>query len=88
VAIKKGGAQGGRKCFIGLGRNRVAILVPNVHLTYHGWLYQNHPFHPLPPALKTRSFTPHELGVGLYGVFGAIRTKLGDYLSNCEKVEL
>jgi hypothetical protein len=36
VAVKRGGARGGRECFIGLGRNRVAMLLPNVHLTYLG----------------------------------------------------
>jgi hypothetical protein len=58
VVVKKGWYLGGRKWFFRLDRNRVAALVYNVHLIDHGWLYQNSRFHPLPPALKTRRFTP------------------------------
>ena len=58
MVVKKGWYLGGRKWFIRLDRNRVAALVNNVHLIDHWWLYQNPRFYPLPPALKTRRFTP------------------------------
>jgi hypothetical protein len=61
VVVTKGWRRGGRKWFIRLDRNRVAVLVNYVHLIDHGWPYQNPPFHPLPSGLKTRCFTPRKL---------------------------
>ena len=36
-------------------------VVSRVHLIDDGWLYRNSRLHPLPPALKTRCFTPCKL---------------------------
>src|ERR1039458_2883585 len=57
---QKGVSRSSRKCVNPLTEKSANVLVRRVYITDHGWLYQNPRFHPLPPVLKTRCFTPRK----------------------------